>query len=215
MAGIITRCPDWEYNQVPNCDRILQQRARDILIRLRTGDPRRAIEAAKDTRILHRNFFYALTPPGVEYYAGHYRGEKFLCLEHHEVGIPGDKRVGHSAYAVVDQMRAFADDLAAAVSRSDFIYSVNSRVMSEASKLYCVVEIAAAAFVYFLEIHPYVNGNGHMGRFLLITILGRQGIFPIRWPLHPRPSDPPYSDLIRLHRDGNQSPLVNFILSCL
>ena len=42
------------------------------------------------------------------------------------------------------------------------LLAVNERMFGAAQKLYRVVEIATALFVYFLEIHPYANGNGHM-----------------------------------------------------
>jgi hypothetical protein len=36
-----------------------------------------------------------------------------------------------------------------------------------------------------------------------------------RLPLEPRPPDPPYSDLIKLYRDGNKQPLEIYIGSML
>jgi len=70
-------------------------------------------------------------------------------------------------------------------------------------------------FVYFLEIHPYANGNGHLARFFLIGYLARYGVFLARWPMHPRPSDPPYSDLIRRYRRGDRNSLERFVMSCI
>jgi len=164
---------------------------------------------------LHRNLFDGLTPRGFEYYAGHYRGEEFLCLRNYEVKIRNDPRVGHPPAVILDQMKLLATEVGNVAAHCDILYSVNSRVVNDAEKLARLIEVAAAIFVYFLEVHPYANGNGHMGRFLLITLLGRQGIFPVRWPLHPRPPDPPYSDLISRYRSGDRKSLENYILSCL
>jgi fido (protein-threonine AMPylation protein) len=129
---------------------------------------------------LHRNLFDGLTPLGFDYYAGHYRGEDFLCLRECEVRIRNDPRVGHPAAVVPDQMRLMAAEVVNVAEHRDILYAVNSRVVGEAEKLACLIEVAAALFVYFLEIHPYANGNGHVGRFLLITLLCRYGIFPAR-----------------------------------
>jgi fido (protein-threonine AMPylation protein) len=215
MPGITTRCPEWEYDKVPGHERILFWRSIEILIKLRSGDPRRALIAAQDTRTLHRNLFDGLTPLGFDYYAGHYRGEDFLCLRECEVRIRNDPRVGHPAAVVPDQMRLMAAEVVNVAEHRDILYAVNSRVVGEAEKLACLIEVAAALFVYFLEIHPYANGNGHVGRFLLITLLCRYGIFPARWPLHPRPQDPPYSELISRYRSGDRKSLERYILSCL
>jgi fido (protein-threonine AMPylation protein) len=152
------------------------------LIKLRSGDPRRALRAAQDTRTLHRNFFDGLTPAGFDYYAGHYRGENFLCLKEYEVRIKNAPRVGHPAAVVPDQMRLMATAVANVAEHCDILYAANSRVVGNAEKLARLVQVVAALFVYFLEIHPYGNGNGHIARFLLITLLCRYGIFPSRWP---------------------------------
>jgi fido (protein-threonine AMPylation protein) len=215
MPGITTRCPEWEYDQVPGHERVLLSRSLGVLIRLRNGDPKRALTAARDTRTLHRNFFNGLTPLGFDYYAGHYRGEDFLCLKGYEVHVQNDPRVGHPAAVVLDQMRLMTLEVGNVAAHCDILHAVNSRVVSEAEKLARLVEVVAALFVYFLEIHPYANGNGHMARFLVITLLCRYGIYPVRWPLHPRPMDPPYSNLIRLYRSGQRKLLESYILSCL
>ncbi|MGO7815608.1 Fic family protein, partial [Rhizobium ruizarguesonis] len=70
------------------------------------------------------------------------------------------------------------------------------------------IELAAALFVYFLEVHPYANGNGHMGRFLLQSLLGRYGLyFNSNFNMHPRPKDPAYTSAISQYRNGPLLPL--------
>jgi hypothetical protein len=45
--------------------------------------------------------------------------------------------------------------------------------------------------------------------------LGRYGHWPRRWPVDPRPQDPPYSQLIVRHRNGDPVPLERFVLQAL
>jgi Fic family protein len=77
------------------------------------------------------------------------------------------------------------------------------------------MRVACCAFVYFLGIHPYMNGNGHAGRLLLWAILVKFGYIPRRWTVDMRPPDPQYSDGIKRHRNGNFDMLENSILACL
>ncbi|MFC5351466.1 MULTISPECIES: Fic family protein [Azospirillum] len=102
-----------------------------------------------------------------------------------------------------------------AVQSVDVAWAANNQVFSKAEKLYRSVRTVAALFVYFLEVHPYANGNGHMARFILIALLRRYGLFLSRWPIHPRPADPPYSKCIALYRDGHPIHLEKFILNCI
>jgi Fic family protein len=82
-------------------------------------------------------------------------------------------------------------------------------------KILYVVASACRIFEWFLRIHPYVNGNGHAARFCLWALLGRYGLWPVSWPIDPRPDDPPYTDLIVKYRNGNQVPLETFIMESL
>jgi hypothetical protein len=200
---------------MPGFEGVLARHTRQALIRLRQLNPDEQTRISKDTRPLHRQYFEGLTPAGFEYYAGHYRGEDFPCLKDRQVQIVGDPLVGHAPYRIADDMRTFADDLTMITAQSDLVWGVNPTIVGQAEKLHRVVQLGVALFVYFLEIHPYLNGNGHMGRFLLISFLSRFGIFLSRWPLHPRPQDPPYSELIRRYRRGERDSLVRFVLDCI
>jgi hypothetical protein len=215
MPAITVGCPPWEYSSIPGFEGVLARNSRQALIWLRQLNPDERIEIGKDTRALHQQYFQGVTPVGFDYYAGHYRGEDFPCLRDREVQIVGDPLVGHCSYRIADDMRVFADDLTATTADSDFVWGVSSAVVGPTEKLYRVVQLGVALFVCFLEIHPYLNGNGHMGRFLLIAFLSRFGIFLSQWPLHPRPQDPPYSELIRRYRRGDQDSLVRFVLNCI
>ncbi|WP_375048832.1 hypothetical protein [Bradyrhizobium sp. 8-10B] len=179
------------------------------------ADPAALVRLIKETRKVHAGYFAGLTPQGFEYYAGNYRGSNFPCLLTHEVGIASDPRVGHLSGLVSRSMYEFAAEVEDTIAEIDFLYRVSSSVMSDAEKLVRCSQLLAALFVYFLEIHPYLNGNGHMGRLIVIAGFRRQGFYAARWPVHPRPADPPYSRLIAQYRSGNRRNFEDFLLSCL
>jgi hypothetical protein len=208
-------CPPWEYKDVPNHEAILQARTKQVIAAVFNADSQALVGLIKETRRVHGGYFSGLTPSGFEYYAGNYRGSDFPCLRVRFVGIAGDPRVGHAPGEVYRSMYEFASEVQDTFNEIDFLYRVSSTVMSDAEKLVRCAQLLAALFVYFLEIHPYVNGNGHMARLLVIAGFKRQGYYAARWPLHPRPQDPPYSRLIANYRSGNRQNLEDFLLSCL
>ena len=97
------------------------------------------------------------------------------------------------------EMEDFKDTIRKAILAIDFTWNVSSEMFSEAQKLRRAAELIAALFAGFLEIHPYVNGNGHMGRLVVLCLFARLKVHLRRWPLDldPRPTDPPYSEVIR------------------
>jgi fido (protein-threonine AMPylation protein) len=185
-----------------------------VLILLRTGKLDTA-ECAADTRPVHLQLFSRLVPDKCPYYAGHYRGEDFACLRYSEVKIAGDSRVGWPASEVSLAMASLETEVRAAVKRLDGALNVPHSTIRPEDRLRYAVAVVCAIFEKFLCIHPYLNGNGHVGRFLIWAILGRYGYWPIKFAIEPRPPDPPYTDLIRMCRDGNHQPLEKYILRCL
>jgi fido (protein-threonine AMPylation protein) len=203
-------CPPWEYEQHPRRSQLGKETAA-LLKALRLGSIDTQ-SSAKDTRSIHGRLFRSLTPAGVEYYAGHYRGEAFACLKTYEVQVQSDPRVGAPAANVAGSMA----QLAAAVDRG-LIALDSGRVLPNAQvppseKLLNAVAVACQLFVHFLTVHPYANGNGHAARFCIWAVLGRYGYWPIRWSIEPRPSDPPYSECIVRYRSGDREPLERFVL---
>ena len=205
-------CPEkWAYEQHPKRAKLVGRHVEDILNRLRRGqiNPH---AAALDTRPIHAELFSGLTPPHFPFYAGHYRGEQYPCLEHLRVGVQGDPRVGAMPAVVATEMSALSTLLDAGFSAAE---SPAARSLPAHAQLLNLVRFAAQAFEVFLRIHPYVNGNGHIGRFLIWAILGRFGHWPRRFPIEPRPSAPGYGEAIIEHRNGNPAPLAAYILQHL
>ena len=202
-------CPAWEYANHPLCRATLPTRVSEILADLLAGRIE-TLALATDTREVHLRIFWQLTPTGYDYYAGHYRGEPFRCLHLYRVMVPADPRVGAPPESVASQM----DQLNAEIRTGLLALDANI-LASPLQRLQYALALASQALVAFLTIHPYANGNGHAGRLIVWGIMGRYGHWPQRWPVDPRPPDPPYSRMIVLCRDGNPVPLQQYLLQTL
>lgn len=205
-------CPKWDYELFPNYRPVVRERVKYLLIQLREKNFDFYRNAA-DTRQIHRHLFETLVWKRLEYYAGHYRGENFRCLRNYNVRIPADSRVGVPAPDVDAAMQAFAVALAPRLAKFDQVYLNPDSSLSEGRKLEFLVAFTCKSFEVFLRIHPFANGNGHIGRFLIWMLLSRFDYWPIGWPIDPKPPDPPYSNLIARYRSGDCIPLEAWITS--
>jgi hypothetical protein len=202
--------PDWDYEHFPEHKKVLPERATAILIQLRTG----AIcceASSKDNRPQHKYLFNGLTPEGHGYFAGNYRGESFPGLKYYEVTVRGDSKVGVYSSLVANAMNTFSSDISLTIYSIKAANLLPTKQLSKVDKLIYTVRLACKFFVEFLRIHPYANGNGHMGRYFIFSFLGVFGIWPKGWPLNDRPPDPPYSDLIKNYRNGKHEDLEIFV----
>ena len=207
-----TDCPGWQYSDHPSRAALLPTRVAALLAELRRGILD-TLRVSCDTRPVHSRLFEGLTPDRCDYYAGHYRGESFRCLRDYGVGIPSDPRVGYPPAEVnlaMARLAALLHDGLAVLDQATTAVNV-----APGDKALFVVILACRFFDLFLRIHPYADGNGHTSRFLIWAILGRYGYWPFRWTIEPRPSDPPYTDIIVAYRGGFPSLLENYVLSCL
>jgi Fic/DOC family len=209
------RCETWEYKNVPGCDAILRAHAIVILRWLAAISPDDKIILVLDTRDAHERYFNGLTPARFPHYAGHYRGENFECLIDYEVSIATNRLVGHTAGSIPVEMETLKPAIRATIARIDEVWPVNERVFSKAAKIRRMSELIAALFAMFLEIHPYANGNGHAGRLIVTAIFARYGVYLRRFPVDPRPQDPPYSDLIREYQNGRTEGFIRFLIQCI
>ena len=209
----VVNCPDnWEYEKHANYY-LLPIKCIELLISLRSNTITTAIPS--ETRLAHRCLFSMLTPQGLSYFAGCYRGCSFQCLKYYEVQIKNDPRVGTKTNYVQYEMQLLSKVINDGMVALDVANQIPNAQLAEEDKIYFVVTFACKIFVEFLRIHPYANGNGHIGRYIIWAILGKYGIWPKQWPMHDRPPDPPYSSYISTYRNGNQTLLEEFVLKCV
>jgi fido (protein-threonine AMPylation protein) len=207
-------CPEWQYGEHPNREESLRAATELLIVDLLAGKyPPETL--AHDTRAIHERLFKNLAPPGHEYYAGTYRGSHQKCLRNYNVRIPSDPRVGARADVVFREMPKLGEAISNSIKELDAIFRAAiaaSNPVPEIDRLVGVVRVACKAFVSFLTVHPYVDGNGHVARVLLWSILIKFGYVPDRWPIEPKPPSP-YSDAIYKHRSGDTSSLENYVLA--
>jgi hypothetical protein len=202
-------CPEFDYEHHPDWQTILPLRVAETVADLARGriDTR---AAALDTRGVHLRLFVELAPAGHEYFAGHYRGEPFRCLRHYIVGIQTDPRVGVTPSSVASWIADINAILQSGIDALDA-----DPALPRADRLRYLIVLACRVFELYLRVHPYANGNGHAARFLVWCLLGRYGHWPRRWPIEPRPPDPPYTECIVRYRNGDRDPLEQFLASTL
>jgi fido (protein-threonine AMPylation protein) len=198
-------CPEWGYDKHPNRQIVVPARVAEILVDLRSARIDTSI-VASDTRGIHSRVFQELTPPECEYYAGHYRGERFRCLRYCRVKIQSDSRVGVAPDEVDLSMLLMNSTIDKGLKALDTNISLSPK-----ERLRLVIALASHAFVTFLTIHPYVDGNGHAARFIVVSIMGRYGYWLRSWSIEPRTSDPQYLQVIIQYRNGNLKPLELYL----
>lgn len=204
-------CPDWEYKDRPHSQRLLPALCVDLLNYLQASRLM-TMAVACDTRPAHRTMFVRLTPVGHDYYAGNYRGSDYRCLKYYEVGVGGDPRVGLAPSRVQQAMDMLGSDIRRDLGLLDAVNDLPESHCKPNEKLTSIVVIACRILERLLTIHPYANGNGHMGRLVVWAVLWRYNYWPRKWPLN---EQPPYAQLLSLYRDGQPAPLEQFVLSCL
>ena len=204
-------CPPFEYESHPTRGTEVPRRVALIVATL-FGQRMDTLAAASDTRSVHGTLFDGLTPPGHPYFAGHYRGESYRCLQRYQVRA-GDRRCC-PPHRVPMRMADLGSSIEQALAALDAGHA--SRVdVSAADKLHHIVRVACCFFELICRVHPYANGNGHAARFCLWAILTRYGYFPRNWPIDPRPQETLYTDLLLQHRAGKPEGLEQHILECL
>lgn len=162
-----------------------------------------------DTRGVHREFFTDLTPDGHDYFAGSYRGDpNHVCLEIN-VGLRGVPGVGEPWNMVARQMTQFSEQIGVAIGSAIVNETIGS-LATEKRRLKVAVVLTASVLERFYTIHPYVNGNGHVGRMLVWSLMGLFGFWLSRWIIQERP--PEMDDALTAYRQGNPNPLIGMIL---
>jgi hypothetical protein len=129
------------------------------------------------------------------------------------VFISSDPRVGVPAERVASDLANLTSHiLNAGLKALQDAFAIPDDQLPPEEKLYHLVVFACRVLVEFLRIHPYVNGNGHAARMIIWVILIKFGYWPQKWPLD---ASPPYHDLLKRFRDGDETPLQKFVLEAV
>jgi Fic family protein len=114
---------------------------------------------------------------------------------------------------VIGAMQFFRSRVKTSIRELDLIHS--AAASTPGKRLFLTVRVVAAAFQTFLTTHPFLDGNGHAGRFICWAIFARYGYRPVRWTIDPRPGFPDYVNLIDRHRTGDVAPLEDRLMMCI
>jgi fido (protein-threonine AMPylation protein) len=203
MPGHHTNCSNWDYETHPQT-RLVTERCNTLIGILQA---RPTVFDGYDTRRVHRYMFRGMCPGSCSYLAGNFRGSDFPCLRAYPVGVRSDWRVGSKPGDVAVEMQIFTSQLEHSVNglAQDFVNAGGATLVL----LKKLVALLAKYLVYFFTIHPYANGNGHTGRFIVWVLLARFGMTPKSWPLD---SSPDYGKAIMDHRDGKPQALEDFVM---
>ncbi len=202
-------CNGWEYTTHPDYQKVVDVCAA-FLTELRL-DPASKASALEDTREYHRSIFSPVAPSACSYLAGNYRGSNFDCLREYGVVFGGTH--GTLPIGVFAAMDLYHGDLLDAVRDLDQAVSRATKPLAGPALLVRLVQVAASFLTRFFTIHPYANGNGHMGRLVVWVLLARYNRLPVRWWLHRSP--PAYGPLLSEHRAGRPKALERYLLECI
>lgn len=202
-------CNNWDYSDHPERHSVLPERCYEVYKEIR-DNKLSILDLLANSRPTHKRIFEFAAPSGCQYMAGYYRGEDFPCLVNYQVGIESDSSVGYAPSIVLEAMEVFgAIGIDSIIALDSVIQNPN---IPMDYKLIKAVTSSCDIFEYFLRIHPYANGNGHLSRMLLWATLKRYDFEPRGLTIDTRPMSP-YTSLIRLYRQGDKNPLLKKILS--
>jgi len=212
MRSSGSNCPEWL--ELPRTDD--NTRALRILYTQIVERAPGFIVNLSHPRDWHRVTFKHIVP--VDYYAGHYRELNFRkpCLQTN-VQVSKTDPSGK-------QIVAFKGAHYAAVRREllELFSWAETRIgeieegwkdMDAYGRIESVATLTAVLVGRFNNIHPFINGNGRMGRLLWTWALSRYG-FPISISIESRPPIP-YEFLMSQASKGDYGPLTAFIIAAI
>ena len=203
-------CPIFDYKRHENHKKLLRVRAgavlNEILTRMMAYD-----DLAGDCREVHKHLFEGLTPRACDYFAGHFRGEAYRCLQHYPVRMGGGKH-GTLPLAVAYDMKRLREHSRLMLSVLD---AEHAGAKSEAEKKKRTVEVISRLVFLFWRIHPYADGNGHLGRVRIAALAWRYGYRVHSLEIHPRPESPTFEEAVHAYDQGRHEPFHLYLESCL
>lgn len=190
-----------EYTHIPNYNQILLTSEKNLFARL-AAQTEVDSHSICDTRDIHNEMFIQLIP----FFAGKYRGESGVNYSVTFGGIMG------CPYQLVKQNM---DALAPAIRKLIEDFDRNVASYDEFTKFYNLSLIASWIVEKFIKIHPYVNGNGHISRYIIAALFIPNQYCSKNWSIHYHPiSDKDYEDSMCAALKNDYSPLRNLLMRC-
>jgi len=179
----MAECPKW-VSAESNEQLISVVRGLDQFRRFISGAAATHILLHDDLKEWHEKIFHDVVP--LPYYAGHYRCDdaKLPCLAI-------DVQIGSLPGALYQQVPRLMHELSLeiqdAIRRTDKYVSSNP---TTANRTRAAVELAALYAGKFIQIHPFLNGNGRMSRLISNYVFVRYGYPAAYYESYPRPGLP-------------------------
>lgn len=172
---------------------VLKRRSEDLLDKLTSLEYDELLPWLVDTRPIHEELFDGVVPEYLRESVGVYRGKVNSVVE---------KRYASATYNRKDgklSRKCFAPPFVVESKMSrlaDYIEETLSITCSED----LVIRRMACTAHSFLNIHPYIDGNGHICRLLLSAIASHKNIdIKKDWTIHPRPYGKPFIMCLRVY----------------
>jgi len=204
----------WDYENHPDRLTVLPAESNKLYLDLVTKQIT-AKSFIADTRNAHLRLFSKLTPKSEPDLAGHYRGENIPYLKRRIVSVAGNPIVGCPPHQVRLELSKLDQIAQASIARLDAQQATTNPLISEGEKLMGIVRTVARLSAYFLAIHPYANGNGHIGRAIMVSLLCRYDHCPAALPIEPRPPGIDYSESIKQYQNANPVPFEEWIMKAV
>lgn len=198
-------CALWDYKKdqrVPNVRVVCNEFASKIRLL-----PDGQFGALRDTRKFHEALFRDAVPAQCAYLAGNYRGSEHSCLRLRVVGM--GQRIGASPADVARLMGTFHASTLVALG---YLTGRIGRKPDHAEAYLELARFVADVISNFQDIHPYADGNGHIGRLLAWVVMGHYNLAPAALDIHENPG---WDADVASHQEGNPQPLVRILMERL
>ena len=203
--SIWMNCPPWssdrDEHESPECfagiDDVVNGACREVL---------QAIPGNRDFRNWHRRVFRNLVP--LPYYAGGYRQHdpKRICL-----GV--DSRVGNVPAVQHTLVVRAMDDLCQFLHQHIVNVEMQWNGLSPADRSIRIATIVGVAIGRFIQIHPFLNGNGRTSRILWAVLFARFKL-PRQLSIARRPGGP-YGVVMEAAMRGDPAPAIAMVARAL
>lgn len=196
-------CPAWSRDNIR--DPVLIAAVRIAYQRMALSVSSKIITST-DPLDWHRIIFAGFVP--LDYYAGNYRqaDPRRVCLG---VDVNVDGIPGSSYRMVILEIGSLFDELGRELASQEARWTT----LTPQDRALFVATWIATLVGHFVRIHPFINGNGRISRFVWSWGLLRVGL-PIQCRIIDRPG-PPYGDLMKAAMERDFAPLTLYILRAM